>query len=261
MRSWFCTFLWLAVLSAAAFAQTPAPAELPSPTSPPPASPPPAQRPRPADQAALFRLLASTEGLEASYREEKHLALLAAPLESSGTLYFLRVAPPATPPATPPAAPPAAADGAPVLPGGYLTRVVAKPEPATLRITPHELRLEGKDGSEVIDLQRSDMLRTFVAALVQVFSGDEPALRKAFTIRYEPQPDHERRWQLALVPRGKPLDRLLQRLVLHGEGEAITRIEWLEAGGDRTVTQILTADPQRRFTAAERRRWFGLEAR
>lgn len=253
MRSWFCTFLWSAVLPAVAIAQTPAPVELPSPASSSPASPPPAQRPRPADQAALFRLLASTEGLEASYREEKHLALLAAPLESSGTLYFLRVAPPATPPPTP--------NAAPVLPGGYLTRVVAKPEPATLRITPHELRLEGKDGSEVIDLQRSDMLRTFVAALVQVFSGDEPALRKAFTIRYEPQPDHERRWQLALVPRGKPLDRLLQRLVLHGEGEAITRIEWLEAGGDRTVTQILTADPQRRFTAAERRRWFGLEAR
>src|SRR5262245_33876290 len=62
----------------------------------------PVKSERPADAKALFATFARIPGLEAHYTEKKHLALLAAPLESKGRLYFL----------------------AP----GYLARVVESPE-------------------------------------------------------------------------------------------------------------------------------------
>jgi hypothetical protein len=191
-----------------------------------------AARARPTDLAALFALLGRATGLEAEFREEKHLALLAVPLQSRGRLYFL--------------------------PPGYLTRVVEAPEPATLSITPKELRLQNRDGTEVVDLQRSDKVRTFVAALVQVFAADRAGLDKAFTLAYRVPEGDERAWTLVLVPRGKPLDQLLARLELHGRGEAVQRIEMHEPGGDRTVTTIVSANPQRRFEPAEQQRWFGI---
>ena len=44
---------------------------------------------RPKDAAALFRQFAAVRGMSASYSEEKHLSLLAAPLTSSGKLYYM----------------------------------------------------------------------------------------------------------------------------------------------------------------------------
>lgn len=216
--------------SATAQAQEPA-----TPKPPAPTQEQLAQRPRPADAAALFALLGRATGLEAEFREEKHLSLLAVPLQSRGKLYFL--------------------------PPGHLTRVIEAPEPATLTISPKELRLQNRDGTEVVDLQRSDKVRTFVAALVQVFAADRLGLEKSFTLDYRLAEADRAAWTLVLTPRGKPLDQLLARLELHGRGEAIVRIEMHEPGGDRTVTTIVTADPQRRFDAAERQRWFGIPAK
>ena len=76
---------------------------------------PPDQRPRPVDATALFARMATVTGLEATFREEKHAALLALPLRSEGRLYFHRPDPKGP---------------------GWLTRVVEKPEPATVRMAP-----------------------------------------------------------------------------------------------------------------------------
>jgi hypothetical protein len=216
--------------------ETPRPGD--APTASPTAAPTVAEaaaRPRPADAQALLASFARMPGLEAAYEEEKHIALLALPLRSRGKLYFL--------------------------PPGHLTRLVEAPEPATLTISPAELRLQDRDGTEVVDLRRSDKLRLFITALVQVFAGDEARLRQTFSVDYRVDAALPRVWSLTLAPRAEPLDKMLKALVLHGEGEAVLRIEVVEPNGDRTVTRIVTADPSRRFDAAERRRWFGIEAR
>lgn len=188
--------------------------------------------------------MAAMTGLEARFEEEKHLSLLAVPLRSAGRLYFLR----------------APQDkGAPG--GGHLTRIVESPEPSTITISPRELRMQNRDGTEVVDLQRSDKVRTFVLSLVHVFAGEEPALAKAWTVSFLPDPADERRWTLELLPRGKPLDQMIGSLRLFGEGQAIVRIEMHEPNGDRTVTRIVAADPQRVFDGAEQKRLFGIEAR
>lgn len=191
-----------------------------------------AEESRPADAKELFARFAKVRGLEASYEEEKHLALLALPLESSGKLYFL--------------------------PPGYLTRVVEKPEPSTLRITPDEMRIAGREGVEVIDLRRDERFRVFVTSLVGVFAGQREDLARSYTIVYEPSAADEVHWTLTLTPAREPLDRMMKSLRLHGERMNVLRIEVLEPNGDRTNTRILRANPERSFTDEERERLFGL---
>lgn len=205
----------------------------PAPAATTPAALPAPRRPRPADANALLAVFARMPGLEATWEEEKRLALLAVPLRSSGRLVFL--------------------------PPGYLHRAVEKPEPGALRITPDELRIEDREHRETIDLQRSDTVRTFVTALVQVFAGNEAALQKAFVVEYTPDAKEPQKWTLTLRPRQERLGKLMRELVLRGEGEAVVAIEVTDPNGDRTTTRILTADVERRFDAEEKRRWFGIE--
>lgn len=192
------------------------------------------EEPRPADASALFARFARMQGLEVSFREEKHLALLALPLKSRGKLYFLRP--------------------------GHLARVVEEPSPSRLTIGPERLRMQDGGEEEVLDLRRNAELGMFVTSLVRVFSGDEDALARFYRIEYAHDPADERGWTLSLEPREEPLDRMLRRLSLHGRGAAVLAIELLEPSGDRTRTTVLAANPERRFTAEERARLFDLPA-
>ena len=211
-----------------------APAPVPTPPAVPdaPDAPADAQAAAPADAAALLARFAQVEGLEARFREEKHLALLAAPLVSAGRLYYLRP--------------------------GYLARVVEEPERATLTITPTELRQSGAEGVETIDLAQHDELRTFVTSLVRVFSGDRAALERSYALAYEADGPS---WKLVLTPKGPPLDEMLRALELEGRGAALSRIVVREPNGDRTVTTVEAADTSRRFSAEERAALFGLRPR
>ena len=73
-------------------------------------------------------------------------------------------------------------------------------------------------------------------------------------------PARATRWHLELTPEKAPLDKILRRLTLFGDGRAVTRIELLEPSGDRTVTKIDAVDPARTFTAAEEREIFGIQS-
>jgi len=188
--------------------------------------------PRPADAQALFARLAAMPGLEASFTEEKELALLAAPLKSSGKLYFL--------------------------PPGWLTRVVEQPEESRLSITPDELRMEDRDGERVLDLHRDEEVRVFVTSLLRVFAGDRAGLERSYRLAYEPDPADDVHWTLTLTPRGKPLDRMMESLRLFGARSSVERIEVCAPNGDVTTTTVTAADPRRVFTPGEKERLFGI---
>lgn len=197
----------------------------------------PSELPRPADAAELFALFAASPGLEAEFEEEKHLALLAAPLRSRGRLYFL--------------------------PPGRLARVIESPEPATVLVTPTELRATSRDGEERVDLAASPDLRAFVTSLAQVLAGARDGLAELWAIDYRPAPDDARAWSLVLAPRADVAGRealrgMVERLTLAGRGRSVATVEVLEPSGDRTLTRILRADPLREFTAEERERLFGI---
>ena len=190
--------------------------------------------PRPKDVAALFELFTQLEGLEVSFVEEKHLALLVEPLTSSGKLYFTRP--------------------------GHLTRVTEKPKPSTVRIGPKKLTVADEDGEEVVDLRQNEAVRVFVTSLVRIFGGDREALAKFYKLEYRLDDEDARVWHLELTPLKKPLTDMVKTLHLHGRGAAVERIEITEPKGDRSVTRVTQSNPRREFTDKEYLELFGLRA-
>gem|GEM_PF-695569 len=189
---------------------------------------------RPADARELLAAFAKLQGMEASFVETKHLALLAVPLQSAGRFYF----------------------SAP----GYLLRVVQTPEPSRLLIEPGQLSMTNRDGTETIDLRQSDGLRLFVTSLVRVFSGDEKALAEHYTMAFAAPPDTDG-WTLSLTPKAAPLTQMIRELSLSGTGFATHTIVVKEPNGDRSVTTLAEVDVARVFSAEERHELFGIAPR
>jgi hypothetical protein len=201
--------------------------------SAPPDAPAKADAAAPSTLDALLQGFQGMPGLEARFEEEKHVALLAAPLTSRGRLYF---APPST-----------------------LLRRVESPQPAEVLITPTGVRIRQGSNEEVIDLRARRDVRPLVESMLWIFRGDRQALEGAWRVTYRPlEGEDAGRWRLSLRPRGAPLDRLIAELSLEGRGYAVTQIEVKETSGDRTVTRILEANPRRTFTPEERQRLFGI---
>jgi len=187
----------------------------------------------PADAHELLAAFAQLEGLQASFEETKHLALLAVPLKSKGRLYFCAPS--------------------------YLLRLVDLPEPSTMLIEPGKLRMSNRGGTETIDLRKSDALRLFVTSLLHVFSGDEEALAGNYAMVFEARPAGSG-WTLTLTPKTEPLTKMIHELSLSGTGFRVETIVVREPNGDRSVTTLSDIDVERVFTAEEQLELFGIRS-
>jgi len=176
----------------------------------------------------LLARFARLPGLSAHFREEKHIALLAAPLINEGTLYF---------------APP-----------GRLVRHTERPARSTLLVEGD--RITVGEGGEVrsLELARSPALRVFVEGFVHLLSGDREGLERDFELSFEPG-DGER-WRLVLRPRAVEVQRMVQRLEARGTGVILDSLEIDEASSDRTVTTFFEVNAHRRFSSSELARLF-----
>ena len=175
----------------------------------------------------LMRGMAGTAGVVADFREVQQLALLSAPLEVDGTIYF---------------APP-----------DRLVRITRPPNASRLRIDGTRFAFRNEAGGDEVDLSGNPIARAFVDGFLALFAGDLGKLRD----RYEPRfASDGPRWTLALTPRGRPLSDLVARITLAGEGRALARMELVETGGDRTLTSFEHVDVDHRFAADELERIF-----
>jgi hypothetical protein len=205
----------------------------------------------PANLAALLTGFRTMTGFEARFEEEKRLALLAAPLRSRGRLYF-------SPPST-------------------LLRRVEAPNPHDILIHDHVVRIATPRSSaipgeargpaetgpklETIDLEGRDDVRPLVESMVWIFAGDLAAIERIYRIDYQVlTPTGNGGWTLRLAPREASLSRLIRELVISGRGRTVEQLEVIEAGGDRTTTRILDANPTRRFESGEIEAIFGVTA-
>lgn len=176
----------------------------------------------------LLTRFAGMSGLSAKFREEKFMALLAAPLVNEGTLYFA--------------------------PKGRLARHITAPAPATVLIDEGTLRFADAGGSETLSLGNNPVLRLFVESFVKIFAGDREALTRMYTMDLQVLPagaDGAPRWQLRLRPRIAPMTQIIERLEIVGHDVVLETMRVVEVGGDETVTTFTEVDPQRRFTAQE----------
>jgi Outer membrane lipoprotein carrier protein LolA-like len=205
----------------------------------------------PANLGALLSGFRTMSGFEARFEEEKHLALLAAPLRSRGRLYF-------SPPST-------------------LLRRVEAPNPHDILIHDQVVRIATPRGGaapgkapgsaanprdvETIDLEGRDDVRPLVESMLWIFSGDLASLEKTYRIDYQVlAPPGNGDWTLHLAPREASLSRLIRELVISGRGRAAEQLEVTEAGGDRTTTRILDANHERLFKSGEIEAIFGVTA-
>ncbi|MEM7409382.1 MAG: outer membrane lipoprotein carrier protein LolA [Myxococcota bacterium] len=161
-------------------------------------------------EATLERVMqgmAGTSGVVAEFRESKELALLSAPLDSRGVLYFV--------------------------PPDRLARLTEAPSPSRLVVDGDRFFLEDATGGEALDLSSNPVAAQVVSNFIVLFNGDLEALRERYEPRFETT---DAGWTLALVPRGRPLSDVVASVTLHGQGRALAKMELVETGGDKTTT-------------------------
>lgn len=176
----------------------------------------------------ILRAFREMPGLEASFIEEKKLALLARPLISEGTIY--------------------------VLPRRALLRVVERPRKGEILIDGSALIMREDGREERMDLRSMHAIRPLVEGLLMLFTGDRAALERVFTLEFEPE---GARWELTLKPKDAQLAHLLSSMKIEGQGYGVDRIIIKERSGDETTTRIVSANPRRNFNAKERAKLFG----
>lgn len=211
---------------------------LPAYASPPPSKAEASERVEkmPRAMEALFEALQELPGIEARFQEEKHLSLLALPIESEGVLYFHKK--------------------------GYLLRKITKPTPSSIRITPKELSIDEDGKRQRIELSSHRDVAHMVQSFLWILAGDIEALRTHFRMEFTSKDDTARNavpaeWTLTLHPTHPRVKKLLERIRVQGNDVHVRRIVVEEQGGDRTVTTIQKADTARRFSDKEAKELFG----
>lgn len=182
------------------------------------------------DLEGLMRLLASSGGVRASFRETKHLSLLSSPLETEGVLYF---------------APP-----------DLLARHTSRPGRSSVVIRGDRVELRDETGRQVIDLGSSGVARQYVDNLGVLLRGDLSALRSRYSVGFETNGDA---WRLRLEPRSRAMRHVVEWIRVEGRGAELTSMETREASGDTTVSVFFAVETGLDFTTSERERFFSLD--
>ena len=176
----------------------------------------------------LLGHMATTQGVVAEFREVKLLALLDAPLETRGTLYFV--------------------------PPDKLARVTTSPAATRLLLTGDHMRFEDEAGTSDIDLSANPVARQFANNLIVLWRGDRAALEAIYRLEFSADGAS---WKLALAPKSAPLDRFITSIRIAGEGPEIRDMDLLESDGDRTHTVFEKTEVDHAFGPEEERTIFG----
>jgi outer membrane lipoprotein-sorting protein len=163
----------------------------------------------------LMRALAAVKSSQARFVERKHVAILSAPLESSGRLMYQ------------------APD--------RLEKHTVSPVRESLVLEGDELTVEGKDRKRrTLRLQEQPMVRAFVEGVRSTLAGDLATLNRHYAIQLA---GSERQWRLTLKPGDRQVQEIVSQIQISGSGDAITRIEFFETTGDRSVMTITRDGP------------------
>jgi hypothetical protein len=185
------------------------------------------------DLDALLGQFRKAPGLFARFKEEKRLAMLDAPLVTEGTIHFM--------------------------PPARLARRAEKPIASTLLIDGNGLQFGDADGHQSMDLGTNPVARLFVDSFVMLLAGDRAGLERIFKVQFQPRPNGG--WQLLLLPRVSPMDKVIKDLSLQGEGLTLRTLDVRESNGDTTHTVFTDVDVNHRYSAAEQAQVFRLPQR
>jgi outer membrane lipoprotein-sorting protein len=168
------------------------------------------------DIKRLMQELAQVKIAKGSFVERKHLAILDAPLELSGTLVY--VAP------------------------DRLEKHTLAPQAESLVLERDELTIESKKRNQrrTLALQDYPVVWAFVESIRSTLAGDLPTLSRFYQVSLD---GGERRWRLTLKPSQRGMQDVISEIRISGDRSWINAIEIIEAGGDRSVMTIARDAP------------------
>ena len=159
----------------------------------------------------LMEAMAQVPAHESRFTEKKTLALLKAPLESSGTLSYRRPS--------------------------YVEKHVLAPQDETLAVDGDELTWQNNATGKKrkLRLQNNLALAALVESIRATLAGDLKTLQRFYEVRLD---GTSTKWTLTLTPSDDAMRRTLQSMRVEGSGNRMLVVDVLEAGGDRSVMQI-----------------------
>jgi len=159
----------------------------------------------------LMQALGEVKSSTARFVERKHVTILNAPLESSGTLVY--------------AAP------------GKLEKHTVAPKAESLVLDGDRLTIENKaqDQRRTFALQEQPVIWAFVEGIRSTLAGDLATLTRFYRVGLE---GDERRWRLTLKPSEPRMQDVVREIRINGDRNWISAIEIIETGGDRSVMTL-----------------------
>jgi hypothetical protein len=163
------------------------------------------------DIKRLMRELAQVKSAKARFVERKHLAILNAPLEASGTLLY--TAP------------------------GKLEKYTLTPRQESLVLEGDRLTLENKalNRRRIFALQDQPVIWAFVESIRSTLAGDLATLSRFYQVSLE---GGESQWRLTLNPVEPGMQNVVSEIRIGGSRNWIGTIEIIETQGDRSVMTI-----------------------
>lgn len=163
------------------------------------------------DLPQLMAGLAQVQSHDSRFTEKKTVALLKAPLESSGILSYRRP--------------------------DHVEKHILEPKDESIIVDGDELTW--KDGisgkKRTLKVQSNAALAALVESIRATLAGDLPALQRYFSVKLE---GVQTRWTLELAPFEPRLRRSMQSMRIEGSGNRVAAIDLLESDGDRSVMVI-----------------------
>lgn len=160
--------------------------------------------------AELMQLLASVKESRARFVETKHSGLLKSPLVLKGTLSYRRP--------------------------DRVEKHVLSPYDERITLESGRLTLESRARNETFSIAAAPAAAALVESIRATLAGDLAALRHYYSVEFKGSLDD---WSLTLQPRDPPIQEILTSVTLSGSRERIRRVEIDEAGGDRSVMEII----------------------
>jgi len=164
----------------------------------------------------LMRDLAQVKSARAKFSERKHVAILNAPLDSSGTLIY--TAP------------------------GRLEKHTLAPRQESIVLEGDRLTLENKERKQRRTFALSDypVIWAFVESIRSTLAGDLATLRRFYQVSLE---GDEQQWRLLLKPVEPAMLEVVSDIRIGGSRDRVLSMEFIEANGDRSTMTIARDAP------------------
>ena len=161
------------------------------------------------DLDAIMSLLAMRRHGRVEFVEQKFLAVLDHPIESSGELRY----------------------DAP----DHLEKRTLLPRTENLVFAEGVVTVERGGRRQVMDLHRYPQILPFIESIRATLAGDRGELERVFHVEFS---GGVRRWSLILVPLDRQLARSVKHVEIDGSADQLLRVEIRQSDGDRSLMTL-----------------------